>query len=57
MVLDWWSITAESLQDLWQGFFNFIPLLIGALIVFIVGWAISIGVGKLVTEILKKIKF
>ena len=57
MVLDWYSVTIQALQNLWQAFISFIPVLIGAIIVFVIGWFISVGVGKLVTEILKKIKF
>lgn len=57
MVLDWYSVTIQALQNLWQAFINFVPVLIGAIIVFVIGWFISIGVGKLVTEVLKKIKF
>lgn len=57
MVLDWYSITIQALQNLWQGFLGFIPNLIGALIVFVIGWFISIGIGKVVTEVLKKLRF
>jgi len=57
MVLDWYSVTFQALQNLWVGFLDFIPNLIGALIVFIIGWFIAVGIGKLVAEILKRIKF
>jgi len=57
MVLDWTEVTLQTLQNAWQGFLNFLPLFIVAVIIFIVGWFISVGVGKLVTEILKRIKF
>jgi hypothetical protein len=57
MILDWADVTIQALQNLWQSFLNFIPILIGAIIVFIIGWFISIGVGKLITEILKRLKF
>ncbi len=57
MILDWYSITMRALQNLWQAFLNFIPLLVGAIIVFVIGWFISIGIGRLITEILRKIKF
>jgi len=57
MVLDWTEVTLLTLQNAWQGFLNFLPLFIVAVIIFIVGWFISVGVGKLVTEILKRIKF
>jgi len=54
---EWSSVTIEKLQDLWGGFLNFIPELIGALIVFIIGWIIAVWVGKIITEILKRAKF
>ncbi len=57
MFLDWYTLTIQSLQNLWQAFMGFVPSLIGAIIVFVIGWFISIGVGKLITEILRKIKF
>lgn len=57
MIQDWYSITSQALQDLWQGFIKFIPQLIGALIVFIIGWFISIWIGKFIAEILKRIRF
>ncbi|MFH1714102.1 MAG: hypothetical protein ABH831_00700 [Candidatus Nealsonbacteria bacterium] len=57
MVLDWYSVTIEALQNLWQAFLSFIPILFGAIIVFIIGWFISVGVGRLVTEVLKRLKF
>jgi hypothetical protein len=57
MVLDWIDVTIQALQNLWQGFLSFIPVLLGAVIVFVIGWFFSVGVGKLVAEVLKKLKF
>ncbi|HJN62440.1 MAG TPA: hypothetical protein QGH92_02550 [Candidatus Parcubacteria bacterium] len=57
MILDWWEITKDSLQDLVGGVLNFLPNLGGALLVLIVGWFISVGIGKLVAEVLKRVKF
>jgi len=57
MVQDWGLVTLQALQNLWQGFLNFIPALIGAIIVFIIGWFVAIGIGRLIAEILTKIKF
>ncbi|MBI2450563.1 MAG: hypothetical protein HYV47_03450 [Candidatus Nealsonbacteria bacterium] len=56
-IADWYSVTVGALQGLWQGFLNFIPALIGAIVVFVIGWFISTGVGKLVAGILKKLRF
>lgn len=53
---DWYDITATALKDLFRGLIEFIPNLIGALIIFIIGWLVSVAIGKLVTEILKGIK-
>lgn len=57
MVLDWYSATIQAFQLLWQDFLQFIPVLLGAIILFVIGWFISVGIGKLITEILKKLRF
>jgi len=57
MVLDWYTVTIGALQGLWQAFLMFIPALLGAIIVFVIGWFISVGIGKLITEVLKKLTF
>ncbi len=57
ILTEWGNITMKALIDLWAGLINFIPRLIGALIVFLIGWLISVGVGKLVAEILRRLKF
>ena len=54
---DWYLVTITALMDLWSGFLSFMPSLVGAIVVFVIGWFISVGVGKLITEILKRIKF
>jgi len=57
VLLDWCKATLEALQGLWQGFVIFIPKLFGAIIIFIIGWFIAIALGKVISEILKRIKF
>jgi len=57
MVFDWYAVTLDGLQDLWQGFIGFLPALVGALVIFVIGWFISVGVSRLVVDILKRIKF
>jgi len=57
MIQDWSSVTLSALQSFWGGFISFVPKLIGAAIVFIVGWLISVWIGKLIALILKKAKF
>ena len=56
-IMNWWKITYQALLKLWDGFVAFIPNLIGALVIFIIGWFISVLVGRIVAEILRKLKF
>ena len=57
MVLDWYEITVESVQDLVAGLVNFIPELAGALVVFFVGWFVAVIVGRIVADVLKRVRF
>ena len=57
MIFDWVNITRDALSDLFFGFVNFVPVLFGALVVFVIGWFISVGVGKLIADVLKKVRF
>lgn len=57
MIIDWYTVTVQALQDLWQKFLLLSPRVIGAIIIFLIGWFIALGIGKLVTEILKRVKF
>ncbi|OGZ79389.1 MAG: hypothetical protein A2528_00425 [Candidatus Staskawiczbacteria bacterium RIFOXYD2_FULL_37_9] len=50
-----WSLTV--IQPLLQSFVAFIANLVLAIIVFIIGYLIAVGIGKLITEILKSVKF
>lgn len=57
MIQDWADITVQGLQDLWVGFLSFIPVLLGAIIVFVIGWFFAVLIGKIIAEVLKKLKF
>lgn len=50
---NWLSIVQPFLQQL----ISFIAQLVVAIVVFIIGYLISVGIGKLITEILKSVKF
>ena len=50
------EIILTSLNTLWTSFINFLPTLLAALIVFIIGWLIAIALGKLANRIIKAIK-
>jgi len=55
MVYSDWSLTV--IQPFLQTLIGFIANLVLALVVFIIGYFISIGIGKLIAEILKSVKF
>jgi hypothetical protein len=53
---NWADVTISSFQTIWSGFIGFLPDLLGALIVFFIGWAIAVGLQKLVYQVLKAIR-
>ncbi len=50
-ITNWTDTVVRSLTDLWAQFIGFLPNLIAALIVFFVGWAIAIAVGRLIEKL------
>lgn len=50
-----WSLSI--IQPFMQNLVSFVANLLLAIIVFIIGYLISVGIGKIVTEILKSVKF
>lgn len=57
MVQNWTEITIFALQNLWQRFLDFLPNLLGAIVVFGIGWFFAHWIGKLVSTILSRLKF
>lgn len=57
MVLQTWGdVIVASLQQVWASVANFVPLLIGAVVVFIIGWIIAVSLGKLVEQVVRALK-
>jgi hypothetical protein len=57
MIGDWSTITLQKIQGLWEGFLGFIPNLLAAIVIFVIGWLIASAIGKLVAGILIRLKF
>lgn len=57
MVGDWTDITLLALKNAWESIILFLPELLGAIIVFVIGWIIAIWIGRLVAGILSKVMF
>lgn len=52
----WGEVFSTSLQGLWIGFVNFVPNLILAIIIFIIGWAIGNLVSKALAQVVNALK-
>ncbi|EKE18744.1 MAG: TM helix repeat-containing protein [uncultured bacterium] len=55
-VQTWGQAIATSLIDLWVRFINFVPTLIGALLVFLIGVVIASILGKVVERVVKALR-
>lgn len=53
---NWGDVIVFSLQQTWTSVVNFVPLLLGALIVLILGWIIALALGQLVEQIVRALK-
>lgn len=57
MVLQTWGdVIVASLQQVWATVAVFLPLFIGAVVVFIVGWVVAVALGKVVEQIIKAVR-
>jgi len=51
------SVTLDFVAKLWYDFISYMPTLVLGFLILIFGWLFSVGVGKIVAQILKKVKF
>ncbi len=56
MVQTWSQVLIASFQQLWEGVIGFLPQLIIALVIFIVGWVIAVALGRVVAQIVRAFK-
>ncbi len=52
-ITSWWDTFVLSFQNLWLGFVEFLPKIIGALIVFIIGWIVAEVLARIVETAIK----
>lgn len=48
---DWSEVILVSFQSMWQGVIGFLPKLLLALVVFIIGWVVAVTLGRLVAQV------
>ncbi|ETB63558.1 TPA: hypothetical protein DIC38_03635 [Candidatus Nomurabacteria bacterium] len=56
LIQTWGDVFSTSLINLWQGFIGFVPNLLGAIILFIIGWVVGSVVAKAITHLLDMVK-
>ncbi len=56
LIQTWGDVFSGSLIGLWYGFISFVPNLLGAIILFIIGWLVGSMVAKAITHLLDMIK-
>ncbi len=49
----WWDAVSVSWSDLWTRIANFIPNIIGAVLILVIGWLVAIILAKIVDQILR----
>lgn len=57
MTVDIWSaVLTQSFQNLWVGVIGFVPNLIVAILIVIIGWAIGALLGRVVSQLIKSLR-
>ncbi len=57
MLLNQWALVlTQSFQDLSYGLIQFLPRLVVAIVIFVIGWLIGEGIARLVEQVVKAIK-
>lgn len=56
LIQTWGDVFSSSLTNLWYGFISFVPNLLGAIILFIIGWLVGSFVAKAITHLLDMLK-
>ncbi|MBU6388665.1 hypothetical protein KGQ72_02220 [Patescibacteria group bacterium] len=52
----WADVLSQSFSNLFYGLVAFIPNLVVAIIIFIVGWLVGVGLGRVVTQIVNSLR-
>ena len=56
LVQTWGEVLISSMQTLWIGIVGFVPRMVVALIIFIIGWVIAVALGQLVMQVVRALK-
>lgn len=53
---NWGDVIVYSLQQSWQSVVSFIPVFVGAIVVFLIGWVVAVALGKVVEQVIRALK-
>jgi hypothetical protein len=56
MIQSWSYVVVGSLQNLWWGFVNYVPSILGAFVVLVIGLIVAAGLAALVEKILEAVR-
>lgn len=57
MLLDTWTtVLTRSFQDLSAGVITYLPSLLVAIIIFVIGWLVGAGLGRIVAQVVRSIR-
>jgi len=52
-ITSWGDAINNSLDSIWNGFVNFLPKFVGAVLIFVIGWIVAVFIGKLIHKVVK----
>ena len=52
----WADVLTQSFQNLFYGLVSFLPNLLAAVVIFIVGWLIGAGLGRVVAQVISSLR-
>jgi len=56
LIQTWADVLTQSFQDLWLGIVAFIPSVVVAIIIFVLGWLVGSALGRIVAQVIKSLK-
>ncbi len=56
IIQTWGTVLTQSFQDLWAGVVTFVPNLVVAVLIIVIGWLIGALVGRVVAQIIRSLK-
>ena len=56
LIQTWADVLTASFQNLWLGIIAFVPNIIVAVIIFVLGWLVGAALGRIISQVIKAIK-